>query len=242
MNEVKQEQTIKKIVIIYKEPGKNPDLIKVQNSDEEFKKILGGEITKIDLGDSYIVYLKDSDRLKANVFVRTGTNSMGINVKGTLLLVGRDELSGKIIGLTRNNVGKYASFLIQRAFDYSNQDENGRFLSRREMRQREMQKLKERKDEVMNSIRERMGYTSKVNENQKIETKDDKTSNLPPEDKKQEKEEFDENAIRIELAPETDNTPDEKKNRIYLDAEIVNCLKAMTYILSEIRIELHKKL
>ena len=39
MNEVKQEQTIKKIVIIYKEPGKNPDLIKVQNSDEEFKKL-----------------------------------------------------------------------------------------------------------------------------------------------------------------------------------------------------------
>ena len=105
-----------------------------------------------------------------------------------------------------------------------------------------MQKLKERKDEVMNNIRERMGYTSKVNENQKIETKDDKTSNLPPEDIKHEKEEFDENAIRIELAPETDNTPDEKKNRIYLDAEIVNCLKAMTFILSEIRIDIHKML
>ena len=40
----------KKIVVIYKQPGQSPGYMRIKNSDEEFKKVLGGEIEKLDLG------------------------------------------------------------------------------------------------------------------------------------------------------------------------------------------------
>lgn len=243
MNEdVKQEQTQEKIVILFKEPGKKPEYRKIENSDEEFKRILGGEILKLDMVESYIVYLKDSEHLKANIYVRVGTNSLGVTIKGNLLLVAKNKDSNKIISLTREEAISYGTFLVQRAYDYSNQDENGKFLSKREMRQRELQKLKERKAEVQKCINDRLNNIPEKNENTNIKSKDEETSNLPPDNKNDSKEEFDENCIRLELTPDSDDTPDEKKNRIYLDAEIVNCLKAITFILSEIRIDIHNKL
>lgn len=234
MNDEKKE----KIVVIYKEPGKDPEYRKIENSDEEFKRILGGEISKLDMVDSYIVFLKDSERLKANVYVRVGTCSLVVTIKGNLLLVAKNRDSNEIISLTREEAISYGTFLVQRAHDYSNQDENGKFLSKREMARRTLQKIKERKK----ALERDMESNTKTNENQNFKANNKNASNLSPDNRNDSKEPFDEKCFRIELAPETDDTPDSEKKRIYLDAEIVNCLKAMTFILSEIRIDIHKML
>lgn len=242
MSEENQEQKQQKIVVIFKEPGKKPEFRKVENSEEEFKRILGGEILKLDMVESYIVYLKNNERLKANIYVRTGTNSLGITVKGNILLVAKKKESNEIISLTREEAVSYGTFLVQREYDYSNQDENGKFLSKREMRLREIAKLKERKAKIERCIKERQKNTMQKLENQRFMSKDEESSNLPQENKNDSKEEFDDNCISLELASNTDDTPYEKRNRNYLDAEIINCLKAMTFILSEIRIDIHNKL
>ena len=191
MSEENQEQKQQKIVVIFKEPGKKPEFRKVENSEEEFKRILGGEILKLDMVESYIVYLKNNERLKANIYVRTGTNSLGITVKGNILLVAKKKESNEIISLTREEAVSYGTFLVQRAYDYSNQDENGKFLSKREMRLREIAKLKERKAKIERCIKERQKNTMQKLENQRFMSKDEESSNLPQENKNDSKEEFD---------------------------------------------------
>ena len=236
----KQEQATEKIVVIFKEPGKNPEYRKIENSDEEFKRILGGEISKLDMVESYIVYLKDSERLKANVYVRAGTNSLGITIKGNLLLVSKEKDSDKIISLTRENAISFGTFLVQRSYDYSNQDENGKFLSKRQMRQREIERLKEKKAELERCMRERMKCTSETNENSKIQINNEDTSNLSPDNKSNSKIEEDDKYYKIDLSPEKDTTPENERKRIYIDTDVVNCLRAMTYMLSEICHDIHK--
>ena len=231
-----------KIVVIFKEPGKTPEYRKIENSEEEFKRVLGGEILKVDMVESYIVYLKDSERLKANVYVRTGTNTLGITIKGNLLLVAKNKESKEIISLTRDEAISYGTFLAQRSYDYSNQDENGRFLTKREMRLREISKLKDRKEEVERCIREREKSMPKNHENTKSYTKDENTSNLPPENKNDSNNENKDGYFTLDLSADRDSTPESEKKRIYVDAEIVNCLKAMTFILSELRKDIHNML
>ena len=69
----------KNTVVIYKEPKKNSEYLKMKNSNESFKEKLGGEIEKLDFEDFCIIYKKDSDNLLPNVYVKPKVESNKYN-------------------------------------------------------------------------------------------------------------------------------------------------------------------
>ena len=75
---------------IYKEVGKNPEVIKIKNQKEYLEKLLDGEITTLDYDDYTIIYKKASDNLLANVYVNQ-YSKIGISLKGKIFAVGKDE-------------------------------------------------------------------------------------------------------------------------------------------------------
>ena len=156
------------IVIIYKEVGKEPVFRKVENSIKCFETILGGEIETIPYEDIVILCRKDRDKLKANVYI----NNTGFSIKGNLILVKKSD--DKFVSLNKDQAIRYGLFLIQQSFDYKHFDENGKYLSNRELRRRQQeQKMLEKqkqndkkpkdnemsKDEVIQAIANIPGVT-----------------------------------------------------------------------------------
>ena len=115
------------LVGVYKEVGKNPDIIKIKNQKEYIEKLLDGEYTKHDYDSYTILYKKDSDNLLANIYVEQYLK-IGISLKGKIFAVGKDE-NGNLISLTKEQAKKCISFFLEEAFDYTNFDEYGRYIS-----------------------------------------------------------------------------------------------------------------
>lgn len=146
------------IVVIYKEPKKNVEYLKMKNSDENFKRKLNGEIEKIDLGDSYIICKKDNENLLPNVYVRPTGTSLIKTIKGNLFYVAKDMETGNISSFRRDNVLKYGEVLNKNSHDYSNQDEDGSFISKQDQRKSVVKKYnKVKKDEISSKEESKTG-------------------------------------------------------------------------------------
>lgn len=214
----------KKIVVIYKQPGQSPGYMRIENSDEEFMKVLGGEIEKLDLVEAYIVYLKNNEQLRANVHIRAGTNSMGITIKGHLLLVAKDKESGQIKSLTKKSAIDYGTYLIQRAYDYSNQAPDGHFYSKRQMKAMEF--MRRQKEEM-----------EKMKKKTESEEREQENKTIP----KEEISEEESNDFQVSFKLKKDDTPDKDKKEVCVDPEITNVLKAILFALVEIRKDINSK-
>lgn len=79
------------IVIAYKEVGKKPVFMNIENSIESFEKLLKDEIKIIQFDNYTIVYKKHSQNLEPNIWVETNFFSLGETIRGTVFLVNRDE-------------------------------------------------------------------------------------------------------------------------------------------------------
>ena len=111
---------------IYKEVGKNPDVIKIKNQKEYLEKLLDGEYTNQDYDDYTILYKKQSDNLLANIYVDQ-YSKIGISLKGKVFAVGKDE-KGNLKSLTKEQARKCITFFLRESFNYKNFDEHGRYL------------------------------------------------------------------------------------------------------------------
>lgn len=122
------------IVIIYKEVGKDPIFRKVENSIKSFETILGGEIEVIPYDDIVIICRKNRDSLKANIYI----NNIGFSIRGNIILV--KKVDDKFVSLNREQAIKYGVFITQQSFNYKHFDENGKYLTNKELKRRYREK------------------------------------------------------------------------------------------------------
>lgn len=122
------------IVIIYKEVGKEPTFRKVENSIKSFETILGGEIEVIPYDDIVIICRKNRDSLKANIYI----NNIGFSIRGNIILV--KKVDDKFVSLNREQAIKYGVFITQQSFNYKHFDENGKYLTNKELKRRYREK------------------------------------------------------------------------------------------------------
>ena len=116
------------LVGVYKEVGKNPDIVKIKNQKEYLEKLLDGEYVNQDYDDYTILYKKDCDNLLANIYVEQ-YSKIGISLKGKVLAVGKDE-KGNLISLNKEQAKKCITFFLREAFNYKNFDEHGKYIPR----------------------------------------------------------------------------------------------------------------
>lgn len=177
------------IIIIYKEVGKDPIFRKVENSIKSFETILGGEIEIIPYEDIVIICRKNRDSLKANIYI----NNIGFSIKGNIILV--KKVDDKFVSLNREQAIKYGVFITQQSFNYKHFDENGKYLTNKDLKRRYREKkIKENenkektqsvqndtkpkdneisKDEVIQAIANIPGVTLVKQETQKSTSDDD---------------------------------------------------------------------
>ena len=234
------------IVVIYKEPKKNSEYLKMKNSNESFKEKLGGEIEKLDFEDFCIIYKKDSDNLLPNVYLKPKESGLVQGIKGALLCLARDKDTGKIISFTRENILNYGLMLNQSSHDYSNQDENGNFLNEKEQRKRELLKrLKayNEKKRLENQVASENNNSNKDNnignnvkivkvENNENTKEDQKNINQVSEDKTT-------GFFTIDLGLDPDEKiTEDKKQTVYLSPKDENYIKAIIFLLTQIKKQL----
>lgn len=116
------------LVGVYKEVGKNPDIIKIKNQKEYLEKLLDGEYANQDYDDFTILYKKDSDNLHSNIYVNQ-CSKIGLSLKGKIFAVGKDE-KGNFKSLTKEQARKCITYFLKEAFNYKNFDEHGRYIPR----------------------------------------------------------------------------------------------------------------
>lgn len=149
------------IVIIYKEVGKDPILRKVENSIKSFETILGGEIEVIPYDDIVIICRKNRDSLKANIYI----NNIGFSIRGNIILV--KKFDDKFVSLNREQAIKYGVFITQQSFNYKHFDENGKYLTNKELKRRYREKKikenenKEKTQSVQNDTKPKDNEMSK---------------------------------------------------------------------------------
>lgn len=114
------------LVGVYKEVGKNPDVIKIKNQKAYLEKLLDGEYANQDYDDYTILYKKDCDNLLANIYIDQ-YSKIGISLKGKVFAIGKDE-KGNLKSLTKEQARKCITFFLRESFNYKNFDENGRYL------------------------------------------------------------------------------------------------------------------
>ena len=149
------------IIIIYKEVGKDPIFRKVENSIKSFETILGGEIEVIPYDDIVIICRKNRDSLKANIYI----NNIGFSIRGNIILV--KKLDDKFVSLNREQAIKYGVFITQQSFNYKHFDENGKYLTNKELKRRYREKKikenenKEKTQSVQNDTKSKNNEMSK---------------------------------------------------------------------------------
>jgi len=113
--------------IVYKGVGKIPEFRKIRNTPQDFEELVGGEIKTIEYEDFIIVYKKDSDNLRANIYIDTNFLSLGLSIKGTLFAINQDE-SGIFKSLNQEQAIKCKEIFIRKSFNYENFDEKSRYI------------------------------------------------------------------------------------------------------------------
>lgn len=122
----------KKIIVIYKEVGKDPILMKLENNLESFQKQLGGEVEIISYEDIQIICKKERENLKPNIYINTNSERFNLSIKGNLLVTAKEE--NDFISLNKQQALKYTNFLIKESFKYKHFDKNGKYLSNKELK------------------------------------------------------------------------------------------------------------
>ncbi len=128
------------LVGVYKEVGKNPDIVKIKNQKEYLEKLLDGEYTNQDYDDYTILYKKDSDNLLANIYVNQ-YSKIGLSLKGKVFAVGKDD-NGILKSLNKEQAKKCITFFLRESFNYKNFDEHGKFIPRSKRKNRDIFKNK----------------------------------------------------------------------------------------------------
>lgn len=160
------EETQNNLIVLYKKVGRSPELIKIKDSLEEKEKLVDGNILVIPYDDILIICNEKNQkaRIKPNIIFDNKT------ISGDCFVVGDYFENGEFKSLTKEQVIKYFNLFQRKSVDYSHFDENGKFLSRKELQRKKY--LERQKQQTINE------YIFNSSENQKSEDKKVQTNDL----------------------------------------------------------------
>ena len=118
--------TNEEIIIIYKKVGIDAEFMKIQNEQNEFEDLIGGELDYIPYEEITIVARKNREHLKPNIYINTEFLSISSSIRGDVIIVCRENENFK--SLTKEQAIKYREFLKRASFNYDNFDEKGRYI------------------------------------------------------------------------------------------------------------------
>lgn len=118
------------LIVLYKEVEKVPDFKKIENNEDVFKELIGGELDFIPYEEVVIVARKNRENLKPNIYINTEFLRIGSSIRGTLLVLCKENDTFK--SLSKEQAMKYREFLIRASFNYDNFNEKGRYIPKRE--------------------------------------------------------------------------------------------------------------
>lgn len=127
----------KEIIVVYKEVGKSPLLMKISNNTETLKVLVGGEIELLPYENVFIVCKKDRESLKPNISLNINYGNAVFSIRGNILIINKDNDNFK--SLSKEQALKYAKLLVEQSFKYEHFDKNGKYLSNKELK-RQIQK------------------------------------------------------------------------------------------------------
>lgn len=141
-----------KLFGVYKEVGKEPRPKVIWNTEEDIKKLLGGDYTSIKCSKFTIIYRKNSESMLANVCIDIQGRGLGTSIKGKLFVVKENEKGEFISFPNMDELGNVANFLKAKALDYKNFDEKGRYMTRAERRKRELENFKKKHSKELKKV------------------------------------------------------------------------------------------
>lgn len=160
----------KKIVIIYKEVGKEPVPMKIENSLKEKERLVGGKLKVMGFEDIYVCCNEEFQKktIRPNITYKFGS------ICGDFFVTNKEKESNELKSLTKEQAIEYYLYLKRNGISYDNCDENGKILTRFERRRKKQQ-------EKFKAMQEQKSKNNsfKINENPKIELKNNETNNLP---------------------------------------------------------------
>lgn len=122
----------KEIIVVYKEVGKSPLLMKISNNTETLKVLVGGEIELLPYENVFIVCKKDRESLKPNISLNINYGNAVFSIRGNILIINKDNDNFK--SLSKEQALKYAKLLVEQSFKYEHFDKNGKYLSNTELK------------------------------------------------------------------------------------------------------------
>lgn len=149
------------LVGVYKEVGKQPDIIKIKNDKTYLEKLLDGEYIFQDYDDYTILYKKDSESLLPNIYVNQ-YSKIGISLKGKVFAVSKDE-KGNLKSLNKDQAKRCITFFLRESFNYKNFDEHGRYIPR--SKRKSNKKIFKNKKENTEQNKPPETKTNEVNQN-----------------------------------------------------------------------------
>ena len=105
----------REIIVIYKEVGKEPDLVKIRNTKESFEKLIGGEMEIIPYADIEIICRKNRKNLKPNIYLNVTPLRVDFSIRGNVIIARKEENQYKT--LTKKQVFKHVKLLKEESFD-----------------------------------------------------------------------------------------------------------------------------
>lgn len=104
----------REIIVIYKKVGKEPDLVKIRDTKEEFEKLVGGKIEIIPYTDIEIICRKNRKSLKPNIYLNVTPLKVDFSIRGNVVITRKEENQYKT--LTKKQVFKYVKLLKEESF------------------------------------------------------------------------------------------------------------------------------
>ena len=83
--------TNEEIIIIYKKVGIDAEFMKIQNEQNEFEDLIGGELDYIPYEEITIVARKNREHLKPNIYINTEFLSISSSIRGDVIIVCREN-------------------------------------------------------------------------------------------------------------------------------------------------------
>lgn len=118
-------------VIVYKEVGKDPEFRKIEKTNEVFESLVDGEIDFITYDTYCIVFKKNQEGLKPNIYLNTNQLGFEKTLRGTVFAINRNSETNEYLTLNKEQAFKCRKLFIDEAFDYSNYDENGNYVGKK---------------------------------------------------------------------------------------------------------------
>lgn len=109
---------IENIIVLFKDVGKNPTLMKIKNTEEELEKTIGGKIEILPYEDIVVICNKERNRLSPNIYLNTTFDKFEPSIRGKIIIANKEN--GIYKSLDKEQAYKYYKILVAESFKDKN--------------------------------------------------------------------------------------------------------------------------